>query len=109
MISSAIAMLLLAAPAGNPASQSRDGYAKCLQAFVRSSAEKKMEPSAFEAALAAACRDKEALFKNSMVDSEVKVGIKRAVAEQGVQQEIADYRATAKEDYQAELASAPKN
>jgi hypothetical protein len=109
MISSAIAMLLLVAAPGNPASQSRDGYANCLRELVRTSAEKKLDASAFDAALGSACRDKEASFKNAMVESEVKVGIKRAVAEQGIQQEIADYRVMAKEEFQAELASPPKN
>lgn len=115
MISSALAMLLLmAAPAPaagkNPAAQSREGFARCLKDFVRASAEKKMDAAAFESALSAACRDKETLFKNTMVSSEVALGIKRAVAEQGIQGEIADYRAMAKEDFQAELtlASSPQ-
>ena len=108
MISSAIAILLIFAAPGNSASMSRQGYAKCLQDFARTSAAKKMDVSAFETALAAVCRDKEALFKTTMVDSEVKLGIKRAVAEKGMQQEIADYRLMAKEEFQAELASAPK-
>ena len=111
MISSALAMLLLVVAAGkNPAAQSREGYARCLKYFVRVSAEKKMDSAAFEAALAAACRDKEALFKNTMVSSEVALGVKRAVAEKGIQEEISDYRSTAKEDFQAELtlASSPQ-
>ena len=106
MISSALAMLLLVAAAGkNPAAQSREGFARCLKDFVRTSAEKKMEAPAFETALAAACRDKEALFKNTMVSAEVQLGVKRAVAEKGLQEEIKDYRTMAKEDFQAELAS----
>ena len=111
MISSALAILLLVVAAGkNPAAQSREGYASCLKNFVRASAEKKMDASAFEAALAAACRDKEALFKNTMVSSEVALGVKRAVAEKGIQEEISDYRSSAKEDFQAELtlASSPQ-
>ena len=113
MISSALAMLLLIAapmPGKNPAAQSREGFARCLKDFVRASAEKKMDAAAFEAGLAAACRDKETLFKNTMVSSEVALGVKRAVAEKGIQEEITDYRSTAKEDFQAELtlASSPK-
>ena len=107
MISSAIAMLLVFAAPGNPASQSREGYARCLKEFVRSSVEKKMDKASFESAFAAACRDKEAAFKAAMVSSEVSMGIKRAVAEQGIQAEITDYRSMAKEDFQTELASAP--
>jgi hypothetical protein len=111
MISSALAMLLLVVAAGkNPAAQTREGYARCLKDFVRASAEKKMDAAAFETALAAACRDKEALFKNTMVSSEVGLGVKRAVAEKGIQEEISDYRTMAKEDFQAELtlASSPQ-
>ena len=108
MISSAIAMLLVVAAPGNPAAQSREGYARCLKELVRSSVEKKIDASAFDAALAAACRDKEAAFKAAMVGSDVAMGIKRAVAEQGIQSEITDYRSMAKEDFKAELASAPK-
>jgi hypothetical protein len=105
MISVALAALLLA-PSSAPA-QSREAYARCLKELVRTSSEKKMEAAAFEAALAAACRDKEALFKNAMISSEVGLGVKRAVAEKGIAEEIADYRSMAKEDYQATLASAP--
>jgi hypothetical protein len=106
MISVALAMLMAAPPATNPA-QSREGYARCLKDLVRESADKKMDAAAFEAALAAACRDKEALFKNAMVSSEVGLGVKRAVAEQGMAEEISTYRTMAKEDFQASLAVAP--
>ena len=107
MISYALATMMLVA-ASNTAPV-RQSYARCLKEFVREGVEKKMEVAAFSAAFDSACRDKEASFKNAMVESEVKVGIKRAVAEQGIQQEIADYRVMAKEEFQAELASPPKN
>ena len=108
MIPSAFAMLLVLAAPGNPAAQSREGYARCLKDLVRSSLEKKLDAAGFETALSAACRDKEAAFKAAMVSSEVALGVKRAVAEQGIQSEITDYRSNAKEDFEAELSSAPK-
>jgi hypothetical protein len=43
-----------------------------------------------------------------MISSEVAMGIKRTVSEKGMADEIADYRNTAKEDFQAALADAPK-
>jgi hypothetical protein len=106
MISVVVALLLPIA-ADNPA-KSRDAYARCLKDFVRTSVEKKMDAAGFTAALNGACRDKEALFKNVMVSSEVAIGIKRAVSEKGVSDEINDYRSMAKEDFEAALASAPK-
>ena len=107
MISVALSMLLLAA-APEPPTKRREAYARCLKDFARASLEKKLDPAAFDAAFAAACRDKEALFKTSLVSSEVAMGVKRAVAEQGIQEEISIYRSNTQEDYRAELASAPK-
>ena len=106
--------MLMAAPPPpqNAAAQGRESYARCLKDFVRASAEKKMDGPAFDAALAAACRDKETLFKNAMISSEVAMGVKRAVSEKGVLEEISTYRSMAKEDFQAELqflASAKPN
>lgn len=106
MISVVVALLLPVA-ADSP-SKSRDAYARCLKEFVKTSAEKKLDSGAFAAALGGACKDKEALFKNVMVSSEVAMGIKRAVAEKGISDEINDYQSMAKEDYEAELASIPK-
>ncbi len=108
MISVVLAsMLLVAAP--NSAAQSRDGFARCLKDLVRSSVEKKMEPAAFDTAIAGACQDKMALFKAAMVNSDVAMGMKRAASEKAIGQEIADYIAGAKEDFRAELAAAPKS
>lgn len=106
MISAAVTMLLLVA-APEPPAKSRAAYARCLKDLARTSLEKKLNAAAFDAALAAACRDKEALFKTSLVSAEVAMGVKRAVAEQGILEEIASYRSGAQEEYRAELASAP--
>jgi hypothetical protein len=108
MISIALAFTL-AATAGGPASVSREGYSRCLKEFMRTSLEKKMEPAAFDAAVATACQDKLALFKTALVNADLALGIKKAASEKGIRDEIADYVAMAKEDYRAELASAPKN
>jgi heme oxygenase len=107
MISSALAMLLLAA-APNGAAQSREAYARCLKDVVISSVEKKLEAVAFDAALASACRDKETLFKTQMISADMGMGIKRPSAEKAMSEEIADYRNMAKEDFKAALADSPK-
>ena len=107
MISYALAtMMLVAAPNTAPVRQS---YARCLKEFVREGVEKKMEVAAFSAAFDTACRDKEASFKNAQISADVAMGLKRAASEKAVTAEISDYRAMAKEDYEAALkASEPK-
>ena len=107
MISSALVILLLAA-APNGAAQSREAYARCLKEVVKTSAEKQLEAVAFDSALASACRDKENLFKTNMISSEVAMGVKRAVSEKSMVEEISSYRTMAKEDFQAAVAEAPK-
>lgn len=107
MISIALA-LTLAAAGGSPSSESREGYARCLKDFMKASLEQKMEPAAFDAAVATACRDKQALFKTALVNADLALGMKRAASEKAIGEQIADYIAMAKEDYRAELASAVK-
>jgi hypothetical protein len=107
MMSSALVTMLLVA--ANPTAQARESYARCLKDFVREGVEKKLEAAAFESAFAAACRDKEAAFKNARVTADVAMGIKRAAAEKGLAEEITDYRSMAKEDFvDAIKASAPQ-
>lgn len=107
MISVALATLLLTA-APNNAAESREAYARCLKDFMRSSLEQKMEAAAFDTALAGACQDKQALFKTTMVNADVAMGMKRPASEKAIAEQIADYVAMAKEDYRAELAATAK-
>lgn len=104
MISLALASMLLAASPAAPA-QSREGYARCLKDFIRTSLQHKMEPAAFDTAIASACQDKQALFKSAMVASQVAEGMKRPASEKAIGEEIADYLLMAKEEYRAELAA----
>ena len=107
MISYAIAtMMLVAAPNTGPV---RENYARCLKDFVRDGVDKKMDAAAFASAFEAACRDKEASFKNAQISADVAMGLKRPASEKAIGAEIADYRAMAKEDFEAAIkASAPK-
>ena len=108
MISSAlVALLIVAAP--DPTAQNRETYARCLKDFMRASHEQKMEPAAFDAALASACKDKEALLKTALTKADLAMGIKRAVSEKSTSEQIADYLAMAKDDYRADFeAEKPK-
>jgi D-alanyl-D-alanine dipeptidase len=106
MILIALASMLTAA---SPSSDSRESFARCVKDFTRASLEQKMEAAAFDAAVANACRDKQALFKTALVNADVAMGLKRAASEKAIGEQIADYISMAKEDYRAELASAPKN
>ncbi len=108
MISSALAtLILLAAPAAT--GQARENYARCLKDLVRTSIEQKVDATAFESTLAAGWKDKEAVFKNSHIASDVAMGLKRAAAEKAMADKIADYRAMAKEEHlEALKASAPQ-
>ena len=107
MISSVLAMTLLGA-AQNATGESREAYARCLKDFVRTSAEKKMDAAAFDAAVASACKDKEALLKSALISSDMAMGLKRAAAEKSTAEQITDYLTMAKEDYRADLSSAEK-
>jgi hypothetical protein len=107
MISPALAMMLLTA-AQNATADNREAYARCLKEFVRTSAEQKMEPAAFDAAIASACKDKEALLKTSLINADLAIGLKRAAAEKSTAEQITDYVTMAKEDYRADLSSGAK-
>jgi hypothetical protein len=106
MISIALALFVAA---GSPSSEGREGYARCLKEFMRSSLEQKMEPAAFDGAVVSACRDKQSLFKTALINADLAMGMKRAASEKAIGEQIADYISMAKEDYRAELASAAKS
>ena len=106
MISLSLALLFVAAP--DATAQNREAYARCLKDFVRTSLEQKMEPSAFDAAIAGACKEKEAPLKAALLNADLAIGLKRAASEKSTSEQIADYLLMAKEDYRADLASLPK-
>jgi len=105
MISLTVALLVLAP---NGLSDSRESYARCLKDFARTSLQQKMEPAAFETALAAACKDKEALLRTALIQSDKAMGIKAAISEKSAAEQLADYRDMAKEDYRFEWEAASK-
>jgi hypothetical protein len=106
MISSALALLLALAPQN--AADTRVAYSRCLKEFIQASVEKKLDPAGFEAALAGACQDKEVRLKSLLVKTGVSLGMKPKDSEKATNEELSDYRVMAKEDFQAQLAGAPK-
>ena len=105
MISSALAMMLLVA-APDASGQARKDFARCINDFVKDGVEKKMEAAAFDGAVDAACKDKEANFRTALVGGYVSTGMKRPEAERVVVEQIADYRITAKEAFREFLPPA---
>ena len=100
MVESAIAMLMLVA-APNAMKENREAYAKCLKDVVRTSIDKKVDSAAFGTTLATACKDKEQALKASLLAADAAIGLKRAASEKISEEQIADYRLMAKEDFEA--------
>ena len=107
MISTALALMALYA-APNATADSREAYARCLKEFVRTSAENKVEPAAFDTAITTACKDKEAMLRTALTSADVAMGLKRAAAEKSTAEQISDYLSMAKEDYRADFQTASK-
>lgn len=106
MISSVLAMLLLAQPADLP--RARKEYSACLSGFMKKSLKEKVEDSAFESGLAAACSAQEQKFRSVVVATDTAAKIKRAEAEENATMEISDMLANTKEmfkDYKSSNTS----
>jgi hypothetical protein len=99
MISSLLAFALLWAPPPDASIVARKAYSSCLNDFVKTTSEKKVAPEEFDALVNTACPDKESNFRNLMIAADVKRGISRKTAEQGVNDELTDFRSSAKENY----------
>ena len=98
MISTALAFSLLittAAADGTPSA--RKAYSGCLHKFLVKGLDDKLEPDAFDAALAGACAAEAARLRQAAIDASVAAGRKRADAEEMVAGDIQDYQADAKE------------
>lgn len=98
MISYLLALALIWASPSDP-NAARRAYSACLEQLVKVNAEKKVPPAEFDALVTTACSDKAEAFRKIMVASDVARGTSRAVAEQGVAEELADYRTSIKDDY----------
>ena len=102
MISSLLAMTLLTMAPDNSGT-ARKSYMACLSAFARESAKKQMKAEEFDTAVGPACAAQETAFRKASVDADVARGIGRRTAEQGIGDEVADLKASAKERFAFEL------
>ena len=100
MISITLAAMLAAAPAAGPPAQPRKAYGACLMKFEKTKAGEKLSTEEFVAAAKAACAAQEAAFRRSLVDYDVRAGMKRADAEEGAQLQVEDYLANTADTFQ---------
>jgi hypothetical protein len=107
MISALLATMLLAAPSPDGVAAARREYSSCLSAFMKTALKEKMEPAAFDSAVATACTPKEQAFRASSVSFDVAVGTKRAAAEETATMDVQDMLANVKELYRDHLGPAP--
>ena len=110
MISITLAAMLAAAPAAGPPAQPRKAYAACLLKFEKAKNGEKLSSDEFVAAAKAACAPQEAAFRKSLVDYDVRTGMKRADAEEGASLQIEDYLVNTAETFvvNSEIAATPK-
>jgi hypothetical protein len=100
MISSMLAVAMFTmAPDPAPA---RHAYRTCLSGFMRASLEKNSTPDEFEAGLKPACTTQEDAFRKMAVAFDVGRGINRKTSQQGVEDEVADFLVSERENYRAE-------
>lgn len=100
MISFALATALaLSAVQTGPPPQLRTAFADCLSRFAKSKMTDKLEDAAFRSELKSACTAQEAAFRNGIVQYDVKMGAKKASAEEGASMEIEDYFTNTVENY----------
>ena len=104
MISSALALMLLAAPSPEAVARARNDFNSCLTAQMKKALKEGAEESAFTTGLGPACAAKEAAFRATVISVDTAAGIKRADAEEGASFEIEDMVTNTKElfrDYKA--------
>lgn len=89
MISTVLAMLMMAPPADSVA-RARKEYSACLSGFMKKGLKDDMEDAAFEAGIAPACTAQEQKFRAAVIAVDTAAGIKRADAEEGAGLEVED-------------------
>ena len=111
MISSLLALTLLASAAQpqDPTVPLRQNYMRCFDAFMRASLQQRMEPPAFETALAQQCGDRIATYRSAMIQRE-RTPSNRVRAEEDVRVDLEDAKLNLIERYRMyfESNSAPR-
>jgi len=109
MISFALATALAAsAVQAGPPPQLRQAYSACLSGFMKAKIADKLDDAAFRSAAKAACAAQEAAFRDAIVASDVKMGMKKASAEEGAALQVEDYLVNTAETYQMRANPKPK-
>jgi hypothetical protein len=99
MISSVLAMLILAPQPLDAVVRSRKEYLACLTGVMQKSLKEKAEEPAFVTGLASTCAAQEQKFRAAVVAADTAVGIKRADALENADLEISDMVANIKESF----------
>jgi hypothetical protein len=108
MISLALIALAAAAGAADGMAQPRKAYEQCMQKQVDSNLQEKVEPTKFEAAMAAACAAQETALKSAIISHYVAMKTPRKEAEQSAVDWVTDLREGAKERYRGAITAAAK-
>ncbi len=109
MISLALATALAAAAVqAGPPPQLRQAYSACLSGFMKAKMSEKLDETAFRSGVKGACAAQEAAFRQSVVDYDVKTGMKKAAAQEGADLQVEDYLVNITENYQARAHAKPR-
>jgi hypothetical protein len=107
MISHVLLVALLASQAN--LAPARTAYSKCLGSLTKSAVKERVEPAAFEAKLAEACKAEEAAFRAASVATDVAAKIARATAERNATDEIGYIRENALETFKTYIEDPKPN
>ena len=99
MISTVLAMMVMAHAPADVINRARMEYTRCLRATMKVSLKDKKELADFEAAVGPACAAKAQSLRSAIVAADTSAGIKRAAAEEGAGMELEDILANTRELY----------
>ena len=108
MISSVLALMLLAAPSPQAVATARKEYSHCLKAYYEKALKDRPAVEAFESGLGAACAAKEQAIRSVVVAVDTAAGVKRAAAEEGATFEVQDMVTNTKELFRDAASAAAK-
>ena len=109
MISFALATALAASAAqAGPPPQLRQAYSACLSSFMKAKIEEGLDDASFRSGAKAACASQEAAFRDSIVAYDVKMGMKKADAEEGAALQVEDYLTNTADSYRSRAQPKPK-
>lgn len=99
MISTVLAMLMMAPPPADTVARARKEYSACLSGFTKKSMKEDADEAAFSAGVGPACSVQEQKFRSAVIAFDTASGIKAAAAAEGADLEIEDMRANQLETF----------